>query len=236
MAKDRNIIGKVGFRYIEDIERPAPEWSQKLLEYSTCNISDGLNKLYTMECGIRQMFPSRKFAGPAVTVKVRAGDNFMLHKAISMVKAGDVLVVETQGCDAYAVCGDLMVSCMDKLGVAGLVVDGTVRDIETLREIGMPVFARGTVCGAGDKEGPGEVNFPIACGGVVVNPGDLILGDENGIVVVPQDDIEEVIAGADKKLSIEAKRRQEIANGQYVKGGLDEIMRAKGVLAVPGKA
>lgn len=228
MAKE--IVGKVGFRYIEEIDRPDPKWSQKLLEYATCNISDGLNKLYTMDCGIRQMFPSRKFAGPAVTVKVRAGDNFMLHKAISMVKPGDVLVVETQGCNAYAVCGDLMVSCMDKLGVAGLVVDGTVRDIETLREIGMPVYARGTVCGAGDKEGPGEVNFPIACGGVVVMPGDLVLGDDNGVVVVPKDDIEEVIAGADKKLAMEAKRRKEIAEGQYVKGGLDEIMRAKGII------
>ena len=228
MAK--KIVGKLGFRYIEEIDRPDPRWSEKLLEYSTCNISDGMNKLYTMDCGIRQMFPCRRFAGPAVTVKVRAGDNFMLHKAISMVQPGDVLVVETQGCNAYAVCGDLMVSCMDKLGVAGLVVDGTVRDIETLREIGMPVFARGTVCGAGDKEGPGEANFPIACGGVVVNPGDLVVGDENGVVVVPAHDIEEAIAGADKKLVMEAKRRQEIAEGKYVKGGLDEIMRNKGVI------
>lgn len=228
MAKE--FVGKVGFRYIEDIERPDAKWSEKLLEYAACNISDGLNKLYTMDYGIHQMFPSRKFAGPAVTVKVRSGDNFMLHKAISMVKPGDVLVVETQGCNAYAVCGDLMVSCMAKLGVAGLVVDGTVRDIETLREIGMPVFARGTVCGAGDKEGPGEVNFPIACGGVAVMPGDLVLGDENGVVVVPKDDIEEVIAGADKKLAQEAKRRQEIAASQYVKGGLDEVMRAKGII------
>lgn len=226
----KTIVGKVGFRYIEEIDRPDPGWSEKLLGYATCNISDGLNKLYTMDCGIHPLFPSRRFAGPAVTVKVRAGDNFMLHKAISLVKPGDVLVVETQGCNAYAVCGDLMVSCMDKLGVAGLVVDGTVRDIETLREIGMPVFARGTVCGAGDKEGPGEVNFPIACGGVVVMPGDLILGDDNGVVVVPKDDIEEVIAGADKKLAMEARRRQEIANGQYVKGGLDELMRAKGII------
>lgn len=223
-------VGRIGFRYTQEIRRPEPKWAKKLLDYSTCNISDGMDKLYTMDCGIRQMFPSSRFAGPAVTVKVRSGDNFMLHKAISMVQPGDVLVVETQGCNAYAVCGDLMVSCMAKLEVAGLVVDGTVRDIETLREIGMPVFARGTVCGAGDKDGPGEVNFPIACGGVVVNPGDLVMGDDNGVVVVPQDDVEAVIAGADKKLAIEAKRRKEIAAGQYVKGGLDEIMRAKGII------
>lgn len=227
---ENKIIGKLGFRFIKDIERPDPKWSVKLLEYASCNISDGLNKLYTMDCGIRQMFPSRKMVGPAVTVKVRSGDNFMLHKAIELVKPGDVLVVETQGCNAYAVCGDIMVSCMDKLGVAGLVVDGTVRDIETLREIGMPIFARGTVCGAGDKDGSGEVNLPIACGGVVVNPGDLVFADENGVVVVPQNDIKEAIAGADKKLAAEEKRREEIAAGKYVKSGLDEVMRAKGII------
>ena len=225
-----NVTGKLGFRYIENIERPDSRWSKKLLEYDSCNLSDGLNKLYTMDCGIRQMFPSRKFAGPAVTVKVRSGDNFMLHKAISLVKPGDVLVVDTQGCNAYAVCGDLMVSCMDKLGVSGIVVDGTVRDIRTLREIGMPVFARGTVCGAGDKDGPGEVNFPVSCGGVVVCPGDLIFGDDDGVVVIPKDDIEEAIAGADKKLAAEAVRRQQIAEGMYVKKGLDDVMKVKGVI------
>ncbi len=227
---ENKIIGKLGFRYIEDFERPDSKWSTKLLDYDSCNISDGLNKLYTMDCGIRQMFKSRKFAGPAVTVKVRSGDNFMLHKAISLVKPGDVLVVETQNSNTYAVCGDLMVSCMDKLGVAGIVVDGTVRDIATLMEIGMPVFARGTVPGAGDKDGPGEVNFPIACGGVVVNPGDLIFGDEDGIVVIPKNDVEEAIAGADKKLAAEAIRRKEIADGKYVKGGLDDLMRSKGAI------
>lgn len=223
------IIGKIGFRYVDDIDRPNVELLQQLAKYSTCNISDGMNKLYSMDCGIRQIFPCHQFVGPAITVKVRSGDNFMLHKAIGLVKPGDVLVVDTQQCNSYAVCGDLMVSCMAKLGVAGLVVDGTVRDIETLRQIGMPIFARGTVCGAGDKDGPGEINFPVSCGGVVVNPGDIVMGDENGVVVIPQNDITDVITGADKKLAVEAKRRDEIANGQYVKGGLDEVMKKKGV-------
>lgn len=227
---ENKIVGKIGFRYIEDVERPDPRWSKILMDYASCNISDGLNKFYSMDCGIHQMFPCSKFAGPAVTVKVRSGDNFMLHKALEIVKPGDVLVVETQGCNAYAVCGDLMVSCMDKLGVVGIVVDGAVRDIATLREIGMPVFARGTVCGAGDKDGPGEINFPVACGGVVVNPGDLVMGDEDGVVVVPKNDIEEVIEGANKKLDIEAKRREEISGGKYVKSGLDDFMRSKGAI------
>jgi RraA family protein len=227
---ERIIVGKLGFRYIEKIERPDPRWSQKLGDYSTCNISDGLEKFYTMDYRIRQMFPSRKLIGPAVTVKVRSGDNFMLHKAIALIQPGDVLVVESQGGCSYAVCGDIMVSCMDKLGLSGIVVDGTVRDIEALRTIGMPVFARGTVCGAGDKDGPGEVNFPVACGGVVVEPGDLVFGDENGVVVIPKNDIQEALEKADQKRAAEEKRYSEIAMGQYVKKGLDEVMKAKGVI------
>jgi RraA family protein len=227
---EKVIIGRLGFRYIEEIKRPDPRWSEKLLKYSTCNISDGLDKFYTMDYRIRQMFPSRKLAGPAVTVKVRSGDNFMLHKALALIKPGDVLVVESQGGCNYAVCGDIMVNCMDKLGLSGIVVDGTVRDIEALRAIGMPVFARGTVCGAGDKDGPGEVNFPVACGGVVVEPGDLVFGDENGVVVIPKDDIQEALERADQKIAAEEKRYAEIAMGQYVKKGLDEVMKAKGVI------
>ena len=119
---------------------------------------------------------------------------------------------------------------MIKLGVAGLIVDGCVRDIENLRNMGLPVFARGTVCGSGHKDGPGEVNFPLACGGIVVNPGDLIFGDENGIVCVPKDDIEEAMAGADAKKIADANRVREVGEGLFVKPGIDDILRKKGIL------
>ncbi len=226
------IFGRVGFRFINEIERPDKKWIRKLLNenYSSCNLSDGLNKFYTMDIGIMRLCDDKKMAGPAVTVKVRSGDNFMLHKAFSIVKPGDVLVVETQGGFNYAVCGDIMVTCMVKLGVAGLVVDGTVRDIENLNELNLPIFARGTVCGAGDKDGPGEINFPIACGGVVVNPGDIVFGDDNGVVVIPKDDIEQVFKFADKKLANEKRRYEQINNGKYVKDGLDDFLREKGVI------
>jgi len=218
------IVGKLGFRYRKDIERADPKWRRELERYAAANLSDGLNKLYTMDCGIRQLFPARKMIGTAITVKVRSGDNFMLHKAMDLVQPGDVLVVDTQGCNAYAVAGEIMVTCMDKLGVAGLVVDGTVRDVLELEKIGMPVFARGSVCGAGDKDGPGEVNFPIACGGVVVNPGDYVVGDADGVVVIPKEDVEEALKGAAKKVANEAKRHEQIAAGQYCKPGLDQLI------------
>lgn len=225
---DKRIYGKVGFRYRQDIERVSSEAVIKAYQYSAANLSDGLNKFYTMDCGIRQMFGSSRMVGTAVTVKVRSGDNLMLHKALELIKPGDVLVVDTQGGYGYAVAGELMVRCMKELGLSGMVVDGTVRDLEECEKIGMPIFARGTVCGAGDKAGPGEINFPIACGGVVVMPGDLVVGDIDGVVVVPKDDVHDVFMAADKKLASERKRHEEISKGIYVRPGIEQNMIKNG--------
>ena len=138
--------------------------------------------------------------------------------------------METQRGFGYAVCGDIMISIMLKLGVAGLIVDGCIRDIENVRNMGLPVFARGTVCGSGHKDGPGEVNFPIACGGIVVNPGDLIFGDENGVVCVPKEDIEETMANAAKKKAQDEARIAGIERGEIIRPGLDDYLRAKGII------
>ncbi len=229
-ALSEDVKGKIGFRYKEQIVRPSKEQIDAFRKFSAANLSDGMNKFYTMNCSIRQMFPCPLMVGPAVTVKVRSGDNLMLHKAIEMAQPGDILVVDTQGCDSYAVMGELMVSAMAGLKIGGVVVDGTVRDLKDLTEIGLPVFARGTVCGAGDKDGPGEINFPVACGGVVVNPGDIVLGDGDGVVVVPIDDFDSVLENVRKKVDYEEKRRVEIENSVFVKPGLDEVFRAKGVI------
>ena len=224
-----NIKGIIGFRYKEEIIRPSKGQIDALRKFSAANLSDGMNTFYTMDCGIRQMFPCPVMIGPAVTVKVRSGDTLMLHKAIELVQPGDVLVVDTQGCNSYAVMGELMMSAMAGLSVGGVVVDGTVRDLKELTEIGIPVFARGAVCGAGDKDGPGEINFPVVCGGVVVNPGDIVFGDEDGAVVIPFPDIDPVLERARKKVDYEAKRRTEIKNGVFARPGLDEVFRLKGI-------
>jgi len=222
------IHGKIGFRYIEDIERADPETVQRAHNYSAANLSDGMNKFYTMDYGIKQMYDTPKMVGTAVTVKVRSGDNLMLHKALGLIKPGDVLVVETQGGNNYAVAGELMVRCMKEIGLAGMVVDGTVRDLDECKKIGLSIFARGTVCGAGDKMGPGEVNFPVACGGVVVRPGDIVVGDKDGVVVIPKEDAIDVFSAADKKLAAEKKRHEEIDNGIYVKPDVEQNMLKHG--------
>ena len=223
------IVGKIGFRYIEDIARPGAEKVERLRKYSSCNLSDGMNKMYTMDAGIRAIVEPRKIAGPAVTVKLHLGDNLMLHKALSLVKPGDVLVVDSRGCPDTSACGDIMMRRMQKLGVAGVIVDGAVRDVEGIREIGLAVYARAAVPSGGSKNGPGEVNFPVACGGVVVNPGDVVLADETGVVVIPMADIDETISGAEQKLAKEAKSLASIEAGNLVMSGVDDLLAKAGI-------
>lgn len=228
--KEKNYIGKVGFRYCSEIARPTPERVASLTSYTTCNIADGMQKMYVMDSGIKAVGPAEKICGPAVTVQISLGDNLMLHKALGLVRPGDVLVVNAQGCTAFSACGGIMMLRMKKLGVQGIVVDGSVRDIEDIREIGLPVYARGTVPQGGGKSGPGQVNFPVACGGIAVMPGDVIVADENGVVCVPQDDIEEVAAGVRAKLKKEEKSYAEIGAGIFVKSDVDELLAKKGIL------
>lgn len=224
------IVGKRGFCFVEEIDRPDPQLIEKLKNYSTPNLADGMKAFQTMDPGIACRNGKYKLVGPAVTVHLRPGDNLMLHKSMELVKKGDVLVISTDGCSNYAVLGDLIVSAAVKLGVAGIVVDGGVRDIESLSKMDISIFARFVVPCCGDKDGPGEINLPIVCGGVIVNPGDVIVGDENGVVVVPKDRIEEVMANADVKLKYEAIRRDSIEKGDVIKPDINETLKKKGVI------
>ena len=221
--------GKIGFRINAERRLPRAEDVEAVGRFSTCNLADGLNNFYTVDSAVRAMLPGR-MAGPALTVKLSPADNLMLHKAIDMIRPGDVIVVDTHGCRNYCVCGELMVRSMQAKGASGIVVDGTVRDIAELRELGFPVFARGTEPCVGGKSGEGEINYPVVCGGIVVNPGDVIAADENGVVVIPLDDIDEVIDGARKKFESEALRREEIEKGVLVRKSVDDTLRGKGVI------
>ena len=147
-----------------------------------------------------------------------------------MAKEGDVIVVDTCGCRNYSIMGDLMATTMVAKKIAGIVIDGGVRDIEELREKGYPVFARFVTPAVGDKDGPGEINYPICCGGVPVMPGDYIVGDQNGVVVIPPDQVEGIIANTEKKLKYEAQRIIDIQNGQYDKPDIDEKLRKANVI------
>src|SRR5512134_93596 len=165
--------GKPGFRYKVTFERPAKpliESYRSLMNKTGCltgNVGDCLGRTAAMDARIRSLAHGMKIVGPALTVRVPPTDNLMIHKALTLVQPGDVLVIEGGGNHSWALLGFLMVSTAQKLGLAGIVADGCVRDAHEIRTSGFPVFSAGLSPNGPFKEGPGEINYPIACGGQV---------------------------------------------------------------------
>lgn len=222
--------GKIGFCIGPDFSRPSHELIDMLSGIGTPALSDGLNKFNTLRHDIKPFHEDVRICGPALTVRMRPGDNLMLHKAIGLAKPGDIIVVDTCGCDTFCIMGDLMASAAFGKGIGGIVIDGMIRDIKELKEKQYPVFARGVIPSVGDKDGPGEINRPISCGGVPVLPGDIIVGDLNGVVVIAPDLAQDIAQGALKKLNYEEKRAKEIENGIFLKPDVDEKLRQLGII------
>jgi RraA family protein len=177
-----------GFRIRTEIIRPEESLIAELGEFDTPDISDQMNRLYTMSHDIKNMVdPDLKILGPACTVRVFPGDNLMVHKALDIAAPGDIIVVDAGGSSMNAVLGDLISTKARHRKIAGFVVDGLVRDINGILPLRFPVYARGITPIGPLHRGPGEINFPIQCGGIVVHPGDIIVGDMNGVVVIPRD-------------------------------------------------
>lgn len=222
--------GKLGFSLRTEIDRLDKEIYLKLKEFSTPVLSDAMNRFRAMVPQIKPVGDHCDLIGPAITVRVRPGDNLMVHKAIDIAQPGDVIVIDTGDCSTNAVWGELITRAAIKKGIAGAVIDGAIRDVKEIRELGFPLFAKYVVPSGCDKEGPGEINEPINCGGVVVCPGDIIVGDENGIVVIPPYLVVEVLKNAKNKVDYETRRKTEIEMGRVVSADVDEILRKKGVI------
>ncbi len=172
-----------------------------------------------------------KFAGPALTVEVRPGDNLMIHAALALAKPGDVIVVDGGGYLGGALTGFLMVSQARAAGVAAFVIDGAVRDIEETCASGFPVFAAGANPNGPTKAIGGKVNWPVSVGGVAVNPGDLIVGDADGVVAVPQEKVEEVVAAVQAKLDMEQQFLKALSEGTVMNAWVTDALRSAGMLA-----
>jgi RraA family protein len=183
---------------------------------STSVIGDGMSRLGSMSGAIRALWSGAAVHGPALTVWVRAGDNLKIHQALAIAAPGDVLVVNGQGALSHALFGELMATAAAARGIAGIVVDGAVRDLQALEKAAFPAFGLGSCASGPTKEGTGEVGYPIACGGVVCAPGDLIVGDADGVVVVPRADMASVLEAATAVLESEADARERIARGQPI--------------------
>lgn len=220
-----------GFRIELDVERSKPETVTGLGAFETPSISDLMNRLYTMAPIIRNLTDDKLgILGTACTVKVYPGDNLMVHKALDVAQPGDVIVIDTSGSTMTAVLGDLISTKARHRGIAGFVVDGLVRDLAGIRELGdFPVFGRGVTPIGPLHRGPGEINHPIASGGVVVHPGDVIVGDLNGVVVVPREIADALLARLETGARSESNYLAAVARGDFSNDWVDKLLREHGL-------
>lgn len=187
-------------RIIDAVENgPAERWPTDYLaafaNLTVADASDMVGPLYTMDSGIRPLTGSDPgFVGQALTVKAPPGDNLAVHHALDRVQPGDVLVIDWRGC--LGACGAGSESLIEPIqrGLRGVVIDGAWRDIDQITQLGFPLFGRGVTAHSGPKASAGEINVPVSCGGVVVNPGDLVLADRDGVVVIPRGSVERALA------------------------------------------
>ncbi|HYW71353.1 MAG TPA: hypothetical protein VE961_09975 [Pyrinomonadaceae bacterium] len=221
--------GRIGFRILSTPASAAAELVSKFRDFATPNLADAMGRFHFMDSGI-QSRSGRSLCGVAVTVMTRPADNLMVHKAMEIARPGDVIVVNTGGNITSAVFGELMGHSAVAIGLGGLVVDGAIRDIEALGILKFPAFSRTVSAGGCDKDGPGEINGPIVCGSTVVMPGDIVVGDTEGVVVIPQQDAEEVLRLVTALKNREQKRIEEIAGGTFFKSEIDDTLRSKGVI------
>jgi regulator of RNase E activity RraA len=217
--------GKVGFRVHSPWRRPDESLLNAFGNASSAQVADSMCRLGAMDVGIRPIWPSPRVIGAALTVWCHAGDNLMLHKAISLAKPEDIVVVNTQGNVTNSGFGELIASSAVKVGIRAVIVDGTVRDAEALQALKLPVYARGLCANGCNKDGPGEVGAIIACGGVAVRPGDIIVADRDGVAVVPLDVAAEIAKLAMAQMEREEKRLGEIAKGILFRPEIDEQLR-----------
>lgn len=180
----------------------------------TTAISDVLKGMQNLDPSIKPLKESYKISGKAYTVQLPVGDNLMLLRSLKEAKKGDILVVDVKGDTYRAIAGDFVIGMMKSLELGGLVVDGVIRDLIDIKELNFPVFSKGTTVSSGTKNGPGDTNIPISVGGTPVNPGDIIVGDVDGVVVIPQHKAQEVLQKAEEKMASDEKREARVGNNR----------------------
>ena len=193
-----------------DFPRPERGVVERLAKLPAANIGDAMDRLGVADSAIQAIWPGAVLAGPAFTVWTRPGDNQGIHRALELARPGDVLVVAGGGDSSRALLGELIGERAINLGIAGFALDGAARDADALREIGMPVFARATSPAGPYKNGPFRLGTPLAFGGVPVLPGDVVIGDSDGVVVVPREQAAAVADAAEAVFADETNRRQAI--------------------------
>lgn len=218
----------IGFRILLRRRAVDAETVRRFRELPVANVSDCMNRMTAGGARLRPMHGGGALAGPAFTVKTRPGDNLMIHKALDMAAPGDVIVVDGGGDLTNSLMGELMVAHARVRGLAGIVLYGAVRDVAAIQAGDWPVYAAGISHRGPYKDGPGEINVPIAIEGMVIEPGDLIIGDEDGLLCVPYDQVDAVYEATVKKHALEEKKMQAILAGRDDRAWVDATLARLG--------
>lgn len=216
---------------IRDFERVDVHTVREASQYASSILADVAGRRGALNGRIAPLAPSMRFAGPALTVEVRPGDNLMIHAAMAIAQPGDVIVVDGKGDLNAALIGEIMSQQCVALGVAAVVIDGAVRDSEAIRELGFPMFAAGLNPNGPTKNVPGRLNHPVSIGGVTIHAGDLVVGDADGVTVVERAKAASLLPLAAEKVAAENQRIADIKSRKALRPGwLDGALRTAGVI------
>lgn len=218
----------IGFRVCRRERKVDAQWIEAFRKLPVANVSDVMSRMTAAGAALRPYYTGGTMVGPAITVKSRPGDNLLVHKALDIAEPGDIIVVDAGGDLTNAIIGELMVAHAAQRGLGGIVIYGAIRDSAELSAGSFPVFACGVTHRGPYKDGPGEVNVPISIGGMVINAGDLICGDPDGLLSVPMDDAETVFAAASKKHEAETKQMENIRAGSNDRAWVDAALQKQG--------
>ena len=220
----------IGFRILERKKKVALNIAKEFLTLPVANVSDSMWRLTAGGSRLRPMHKSGQMAGPALTVKSRPGDNLMLHKAIDMAEPGDIIVCDAGGDLTNSLMGELMLAHAMKRGVGGFVLDGAVRDVEAFLDVNLPVFAAGVSHRGPYKDGPGGINVSVAIDGMVIEPGDLVIGDWDGVLSIPLDDVESILKKTNEKQAAEAMDMAKIEADEWDRSWVDKTLKDRGCI------
>jgi len=223
------VFGVPGCRIRTGMPRPDPAQVAALTGQASSLVGDAIGRRQIMDNGIRPLALSMKVCGPAFTVQVRPGDNLLSHAAIMLARPGDVLVIDAGGNCEFGIWGQIVSRAAIARGIAGVVLDGAVRDAADIVADGLQVWSRGINPRGGSKDGPGEIGYPVSVGGLTVAPGDVIVADGDGVCVVPAAELSEAVTGVARRQALEDIRMAEIARGAVEPDWLVADLVARGL-------
>lgn len=226
----------VGFRVFTQRKLPEKEVMDGFRELPAANVADVMGRSCALNSEIHTMLPhtDKIMVGPALTVRARPGDNLMIHKGLNLAQEGDVVVISNESDRSQSLLGAIIVAYAKSKKLGGIVVDGPIRDVDEIAGLGIPVYATGSTPGGPYKEGPGEVNTPISCGGVSVSPGDIVLGDSDGVIIIPRKDAARVLQEAREFAKLDAAKMQAALEGRAKRDWVDKKLTEKGCEIIEG--